>query len=139
MRATLEGGTAVHYLTCRAMARPQSTWHGSMTIVGEAGSLSWDGGGATVTLTRLLPTHEVRQQHLASGPVTYVESGSGGLGTTNQMVRELMAAAAEGRRHQCDVEDNWPSFAAAIAATESAQSGRSVKPQNDVDPVSSAR
>jgi predicted dehydrogenase len=139
MRATLERGTAVHYLTCRAMARPQSTWHGNLTIVGEDGALSWDGTSGAVTLSRLLPTHEVRQQHLAAGPVTYVESGAGGLGTTNQMVRELMAAVAEGRRHQCDVDDNWPSFAAAIAATESVQAGRAVKPQNDVDRTPSPR
>jgi predicted dehydrogenase len=126
MRATLEDGTHVHYLTCRALTRPQTTWHGNLTIVGDEGTLSWDGSGAAVTLSRLLPSHEIRQQHLATGPVTYVDRGASGLGTTNEMVRELMAAIAEGRTHQCDVADNWPSFAAAIAATESVQSGSAV-------------
>lgn len=139
VRATLERGLAVHYLTCRAMARPQTTWHGQLTIVGEEGALSWDGGAGALRLSRLLPTHEVRQQHLASGPVSYVETGSAGLGTTNQMVYELAAAIAEGRPHQCDIEDNWPSFAAAIAATESVQSGRAVKPQNAIDRVARPR
>jgi predicted dehydrogenase len=127
MRASLEDGTHVHYLTARAGARPQTTWHGNLTIVGEQGALSWDGNGSSVTLSRVLPTHDYRQQHLSTGPLSYVERGAGGLGTTNLMVRELVAAIAEGRPHQCDIADNWPSFAAAIAATESVQRGQAVK------------
>jgi predicted dehydrogenase len=127
MRATLEDGTHVHYLTARAAARPQTTWHGDLTIVGEEGTLSWDGNGSAVALARVLPTHDYRQQHRSTGPVSYVERGAGGLGTTALMVRELMAAIAEGRPHQCDVADNWPSFATAMAAVESVQSGKAVE------------
>src|SRR5688572_30117354 len=63
MRATLEDGTHVHYLTSRALARPQTTWPGNVVIVGEEGTLTWDGGGAAVTLKRELPTHNYRDQH----------------------------------------------------------------------------
>jgi predicted dehydrogenase len=43
------------------------------------------------------------------------------------MVRELVEAIREGRPHKCDVRDNWPSFATAMAARQSAQSGMPVK------------
>ena len=136
MRATLEDGTAVHYLTSRALSRPQTTWPGNLVVVGEAGTLTWDGGGAAVTLVRELPTHNYRDQHLATGPVTYVSSESapgvvGGPGSavssTMQMVRALVDAMREGRPHPNDLDDNWVSFATAIAAVESARTGRPVQ------------
>jgi predicted dehydrogenase len=127
MRATLEDGTHVHYLTCSALSRPQTTWHGVMTIVGDEGTLSWDGNGPAVTHSRRLPSPNPRQQQLAVGPVSYVDNGTSGNRTTNLMVRELMSAVAEGRPHSCDVADNWPSFATAIAAVESVRSGQPVK------------
>ena len=136
MRATLEKGTYVHYLTSRALSRPQTTWPGNIVIVGEEGTLTWDGGGAVVTLIRELPTHNYRDQHLASGPVTYVSheaapgvvGGAGsGLSSTMQMVRALRDAIREGRPHPNDIEDNWVSFATAMAALESVRTGQVVK------------
>ena len=133
MRATLEDGTHVHYLTSRALSRPQTTWPGNLVIVGEEGTLTWDGSGPAVTLIRELPTHNYRDQHLASGPVTYVSSESapgvvGGAGSavssTMQMVRAFVGARREGRPHPNDIDDNWVSFATAMAAVESAQTGR---------------
>ena len=136
MRATLEGGTHVHYLTSRALARPQTTWPGLLTVVGEAGTLTWDGSGAAVTLIRELPTHDYRDQHLASGPLTYVSSeappgavgGAGGArSSTMQMVRALVQAIREGRPHPNDIDDNWASFATAMAALEAVQTDRPVR------------
>jgi hypothetical protein len=43
-----------------------------------------------------------------------------------QMVRALIAAQREGRPHPNDLDDNWVSFATAMAAVESAQTGRPV-------------
>jgi predicted dehydrogenase len=136
MRATLEDGTHVHYLSSRALSRPQTSWPGTLAIVGEEGTLEWDGGGAAVTLIRELPTHNYRDQHLARGPVSYVSYESprdtvGGPGSahssTMQMVRALIAAQREGRPHPNDIEDNWVSFATAMAAVESARTGRPVR------------
>jgi predicted dehydrogenase len=136
MRATLEDGTHVHYLTSRALSRPQTSWPGNLAIVGESGTLAWDGSGAAVTLIRELPTHDYRDQHLATGPITYVSHGGapgvvGGPGSahssTMEMVGALVAARREGRPHPNDVDDNWVSFATAMAAVESAQTGRPVR------------
>jgi predicted dehydrogenase len=140
MRAILADGTPVHYFTRRALARPQTTWYGDLWIVGDEGALFWDGGGP-VTLSRSLPTHDYRQQHLATGQVSYVNrEGDAGPGApvgyagregrtspTMLMVRELVTAIREDRPHPCDVDDNWVSFATATAAVESAQTGRVVK------------
>jgi predicted dehydrogenase len=127
MRATLADGTHVHYLAARALTRRQTTFYGSLTIVGEEGALSWDGEGGAVTLTRPLPSHDRRRQHLATGPVSFVERQADGASTTVVMIRELVAAIREGRPHQCDVDDNWPSFATAMAALESVRSGQPVR------------
>jgi predicted dehydrogenase len=136
MRATLEDGTHVHYLTSRALSRPQTTWPGNVCVVGEQGTLTWDGSGGVVTLSRDLPTHDYRDQHLATGPVTFVSSGSGGVtfgpagagaSSTMQMVRALVNAIREDRPHPNDIDDNWVSFATAMAAVESAQTGQPVK------------
>jgi predicted dehydrogenase len=135
IRATLADGAHVHYLTSRALSRPQTTWPGDLTIVGEEGTLEWDGSGAAVTLRRQLPTHDYRDQHLATGPVTYVSYESprdtvGGPGSahssTMQMVRALVDAIREGRPHPNDIADNWASFATAMAAVGSAQTGKPV-------------
>ncbi|HZQ98038.1 MAG TPA: Gfo/Idh/MocA family oxidoreductase [Chloroflexota bacterium] len=123
MRATLEDGTHVHYLACRAESRPQTSWHGVITIVGDEGALTWDGNGPAVTYSRRLPSPDPRQQQLAVGPVSYVNNGTVGNATMNLMVRELVDAIREGRPHQCDVADNWPSFATAMAALESVRGG----------------
>ena len=126
MRATLEDGTHVHYLNCRALARPQTTWYGNLWVVGEEGALFWDGHGGAVTLARTLPTHDVREQHLASGPVSFV-SRETGTSATIVMVRELVVAMREGRPHPCDIQDNWPSFATAMAALEAVRTGQPVR------------
>jgi predicted dehydrogenase len=122
MRATLARGMHVHYLDCRAMARPQTTWYGNVWIAGEEGALFWDGSGL-VMLHRPLPAHDHRQQHLAIGPVSYVNREAG-TSATIVMVRELVAALREGRPHPCDIDDNWVSFATAMAAVESAETGQ---------------
>jgi predicted dehydrogenase len=141
MRATLADGTHVHYLTRRAMARPQTTWYGDLWIVGEEGALFWNGVGPTVALSRTLPSENYRDHHLATGPVGFVNrEGSasaigpvgqpnrqGGASATIVMVRELVAAMREGRLHPCDIDDNWVSFATAMAAVESAETGQAVK------------
>ena len=136
MRATLADGTHVHYLTSRALSRPQTTWPGNLVIVGEEGTLTWDGSGAAVTLIRELPTHNYRDQHLATGPVSYVshESAPGvvggagsGISSTMQMVRSFRDAIRDGRPHPNDIDDNWVSFATAMAALESVRTGQAVK------------
>jgi predicted dehydrogenase len=123
MLATLEDGLHVHYITCLARHRAQTTWHGTITIVGDEGALTMDGRTPTVTFSRALPSAEPRVQQLAVGPVSYVDRGTVGMNTTNLMVRELMDAVREGRPHQCDPTDNWPSFATEVAATESSRRG----------------
>ena len=136
MRATLVDGTHVHYLTSRALSRPQTTWPGNLVIVGEEGTLTWDGSGAAVSLIRELPTHNYRDQHLSTGPVTYVSheaapgvvGGSGSsLSSTMQMVRSFVDANREDRPHPNDIDDNWVSFATAMAALESARTGKAAK------------
>ncbi|HEX2184894.1 MAG TPA: hypothetical protein VHN78_05260, partial [Chloroflexota bacterium] len=130
MRATLEDGLHVQYFDRRALARPQTTWYGDLWVVGEEGALFWNGVGSAVTLSRSLPTHDYREQHLASGPVSFVSrDGSGG--ATMVMVRVLVEAIRQGRPHPCDMEDNWVSFATAMAAVESAQTGQAVKVERE--------
>jgi predicted dehydrogenase len=136
MRATLEDGTHVHYLSSRALSRPQTTWPGNLVIVGEEGTLTWDGSGTAVTLIRELPTHNYRDQHLTSGPVSYVSheaapsvvGGSGSaVSSTMQMVRSFVEAIREKRPHANDIDDNWVSFATAMAALESVKTGQAVR------------
>jgi predicted dehydrogenase len=128
IRATLEGGLPVHYLTCRALARPQTTWFGNLWIVGEEGALYWDGRGGAVTLSRTLPSHNAQEQHVASGPVSYAERAIPGIADgAVHMARALVEAIRTGRPHPCDIEDNLVSFATAMAAIESAQTGQPVK------------
>jgi predicted dehydrogenase len=109
---------------------------GTLTLVGEDGTLEWDGAAAAVTLIRELPTHDYREQHLSRGPVSFVATAAprdatGGPGSavssTMQMVRALVAAGREGRPHPNDLDDNWVSFATAMAAAESARTGRPVR------------
>ncbi|HEX2035813.1 MAG TPA: hypothetical protein VHS99_16670, partial [Chloroflexota bacterium] len=77
-----------------------------------------------------LPTHDYREQHLASGPVSFVSRDASG-GATMLMVRTLVEAIRQGRPHPCDMEDNWVSFATAMAAVESAQTGQAVKVERE--------
>jgi len=55
-----------------------------------------------------------------------VGAGSG-VSSTMQMVRSLVDALREGRPHPNDIDDNWISFATAMAAVESVQTGQAVK------------
>ena len=128
IRATLASDIHVHYLTCRAMSRPQTTWFGNLWIVGDKGALFWDGEGVIPTLTRSLPTHSTPEQHISSGPVSFVNYAIPGIRDgTVRMIHALLEAIREGQRHPCDIEDNLVSFATAIAAMESAETGKPAK------------
>jgi predicted dehydrogenase len=122
--ATLEDGTHVDYLTCRALARPQTTWFGNICVVGQEGTLTWDGSGP-VLLSRVVSSADPQNPKLATEAVSYVDRG--GEGTALTMIRALVEAIREGTPHPCSVEDNFVSFATSIAAAESAQTGRPVK------------
>ncbi len=125
IHATLENGTHVDYLTCRALAREQTTWYGDLTIVGEAGALAWDGVGSAVSLSTVLPSENPQEQRLQDESLDYSQVPPD-LATT-AMFRALVEAIRTGKRHPCDVEDNWASFAASQAAVESARAGRPVE------------
>jgi predicted dehydrogenase len=126
--ATLEDGTHVDYITGRALARPQTPWYGNLWLVGDEGALYWDGDSFDVTHTKLEPTEDFFGQELETGKLDYVKRG---ITNTNMplapLIRSLVDAIAEGRRHPCDVADNWPSFATAMAAVESAETGKAVR------------
>jgi predicted dehydrogenase len=126
--ATLEDGIHVDYITGRALARPQTPWYGHLWIVGDEGALYWDGDSFDVTLSRVVPSDDFFGQELKTEKLDYVKRG---ITNTNlplaPLLRSLAEAVQEGRRHPCDVEDNWVSFATAMAAVESAQTGRSVE------------
>lgn len=126
--ATLEDGTHVHYLTARALARPQTTWYGTMAIVGEQGTLQWDGESAEVTVTRARPSENPMDQRLDTERYAEVNSGAAGTNeTVPVMLRAFFDAIRENRPHPCDVRDNWPSFATSMAAVESARTGKPVR------------
>lgn len=125
--ATLADGTHIDYLTARAMARRETTWFGTMWIVGDKGALYWDGDSLDVELSRLAPGSPDVGQVLKTERVAFVK---GGVTNTNgplaPLVRSLVEAIAAGRPHSCDIDDNWASFATAMAAVESALTGRPV-------------
>ena len=125
IHATLENGTHVHYLTCRALAREQTTWFGDLEIVGEAGALAWDGVGTAITLSKVIPSDNPQEQRLATESLSYVDVPPEGSATA--MFRALVRAIREGTRHPGDVEDNWVSFATSLSAVESARTGRPVE------------
>jgi predicted dehydrogenase len=58
-----------------------------------------------------------------------VEGGGAGSArsSTMQMVRALVEAIREGRPHPNDIDDNWASFATAMAALEAVQTDRPVR------------
>lgn len=128
--ATLADGTHIDYITARAMTRPETPWFGAMWIVGEEGSLYWDGDSFDVQLYRATPSVSAGPfaQSLTSEKLDYVK---GGVTNTNgplaPLIRSLAAAIREGKPHVCDIDDNWPSFATAMAAVESALTGEAVK------------
>ena len=136
MYATLADGTHIDYITARAATRPETPWFGAMWIVGEEGSLYWDGDSFDVQLYRAAPSSSASAapfaQSLVSEKLDYVK---GGVTNTNgplaPLIRSLAAAIREGKPHSCDIEDNWPSFATAMAAVESALSGESVKVEEE--------
>lgn len=134
--ANLADGTHIDYITARAMTRPETSWFGAMWIVGEAGSLYWDGDSFDVQLYKAAPspsaTYDPFTQSLTSEKLDYVK---GGVTNTNgplaPLIRSLAAAIREGKPHTCDIEDNWPSFATAMAAVESALTGETVKVESE--------
>ncbi|MGH2459289.1 MAG: Gfo/Idh/MocA family protein [Chloroflexota bacterium] len=127
MHATLEDGTHVDYITARALARPQTTWYGEIWIVGDRGALYWNGDSLGVTHSEVIPV-ENQSQKLATENLEFL---SRGITNTNlpllPLIRSLLQAIEENRPHPCDIEDNWVSFATAMAAVESAQTGQTVK------------
>jgi predicted dehydrogenase len=133
MRATLEDKTTVHYLMTRALSRPQTPWPGRLWAVGDEGALAWDGAGP-VLHHRSLPTHDYRDQHLGIGEVSYVNRDTRNTAappalfgnSTMSMVRELVSAINEGRPHLNSIDENWISFATAMAAVESANTGQPI-------------
>ena len=66
-------------------------------------------------------THTIWPYHVLLGGPGNAHS------STMEMVRALVAAMREGRPHPNDVEDNWVSFATAMAALESVRTGQAVK------------
>jgi predicted dehydrogenase len=123
--ATLANGVHVDYLTCRALARPQTPWYGTLWIVGQEGALFWDGDSATVTLSRVVPGTNSFDQSLAAESICYVDCGiSGTNAPLVPLIRALLDAIREDRPHPCDVDDNLVSFATSMAAIRSVESGR---------------
>ena len=132
IQAILEDGTLIHYLYGRAaLGRPQTTWYGNLAIVGEQGTLFWDGNGSAVTLSRVLPTHNPAEQHLATGAVSYVSRTTQRGDIIPVMVRAFLDAIREGKPHPCNLDDNMVSFTTALAALESAETGRPTKVVHD--------
>ncbi len=127
MHATLENGAHVDYITARALARPETTWYGELWIVGDKGALYWDGDSLGVTRSEVVPTESYAQK-LASEKLEFV---SRGITNTNlplrPLIHSLLTAIRENRPHPCDIDDNWVSFATAMAAIESAQTGHPAK------------
>jgi predicted dehydrogenase len=123
--ATLASGVHVDYLTCRALARPQTHWYGMLWIVGQGGALFWDGDSAVVSLSRVVPGDNVFDQSLATEPVCYVDRGiSGTNAPLVPLIRALLDAIREDRPHPCDVDDNLVSFATSMAAIRSVETGK---------------
>lgn len=126
--ATLEDGTHIDYITARALARPQTPWYGEMWIVGDKGALSWDGDSLAVTHSESVPAESPGSQKLATEKLEFVRAG---ITNTNlpllPLIHSFLAAIRENRPHPCDIADNWVSFATAMAAVESAQTGKTVK------------
>lgn len=121
--ASLEGGVQVNYLYARALAREPTSWFGRMTIVGETGTLTWDGEAAEIGLDRVSagPTGEAIREHEM---LAYVDRGL--IGTNAPvvaMVRAFVEAIRENRRNPNDIEDNMVSFATTMAALDSIDSG----------------
>ena len=128
VHATLEDGTHVDYLTCRALARPQTPWYGVLWIVGEEGALFWDGDSSTVNLSRVAPSSSFFDQQLNTEQVGFVNRGVSGTNAPLVLVvRSLIDAIRENRPHPCDIDDNMVSFATSMAAIESVQTGRPAK------------
>lgn len=125
--ATLENGVHVTYTTARALARPQTPWYGILWVVGETGALFWDGDSSAINCSRVVDTPDVSDQTLTTESYAYFDPGIRG---TNApllpMIHELADAIKSDRRHACDIDDNLVSFATAMAAVESARSGRTV-------------
>ncbi len=126
--ATLEDGTHVDYITCRALARPQTPWYGTLWIVGSEGALFWDGDSSDVSLSRVLPTSTHAEQQLDTETISFVDRGIRG---TNlpivPMIRSLIEAIRENRPHPCGIDENMISFGTSMAAIESVRTGRPVR------------
>lgn len=99
-----------------------------MWIVGDLSALDWDGETFDVTLPQSLPVDCFLNQKLSREKIGFVENG---ITNTSMplapLISSLASAIRENQPHSCDVEDNWASFATAMAAVESDQTGLPVK------------
>ncbi len=121
---SMEGGVEVAYSGSWVSRGQETTWGGKWRIVGEKGAIHWDGPESSLVTGR--PEDNPRDPQLttsALAPATleHIEFA--------WSLYELKGAIEENRTPLTGIDDNIQSFAMAMAAIESARSGKPVDVQ----------
>jgi predicted dehydrogenase len=120
----LDGGIEVSYFGSWTSRGRETSWAGEWRIVGEKGAIHWDSPNASLVLGH--PEENPQQpplDTLALLPKTLEHSGFA------YSLHEFVRAIEEDREPVTGIDDNLQSFAMAMAAIESARSGRAIDVQ----------
>ncbi len=120
----MAGGVEVSYFGSWVSRGRETSWAGEYRIVGDRGAIHWDAEETTLVLGH--PEDNPRNPPLESSPLAPVKLEHTGF---DYSLHELAAAIEEDREPVTGVRDNIQSFAMAMAAIESARSGRPVDVQ----------
>ena len=120
----MEGGIEVNYTGSWVSRGRETSWHAEYRIVGDRGAIHWDGPEATLVTGH--PEDNPREPKLETSPLPPRKLDHAGF---EYSLYEFGRAIAEGRKPVTGVDDNIQSFAMAMAAIESARSGRPIDVQ----------
>ena len=120
----MEGGLEVSYFGSWVSRGRETSWSGEWRIVGEKGAIHWDGPDATLVLGR--PEDSPREPRLESASLPPRRLEHAGFAYS---LHEFARAIQEDREPVTGIHDNIQSFAMAMAAIESARSGRPIDVQ----------
>ena len=123
----MEGELEVSYFGSWVSRGRESSWAGEYRIVGDRGAIHWDGPEATLVVGH--PEGNPREPKLETTPLPPKKLEHTGFAYS---LHEFARAIGEDREPVTGINYNIQSFAMAMAAIESARSGRPIDLQEYV-------
>lgn len=116
-QAVFEGDLQVTHHACGCSVGKKSHWNGDWRIEGEKGSLTWEDDH--IFVTRSHPAEEARRSEIPQDELPAIGQDA--------ILREFVAARAEGRQPECNAADNLKSMAMVFAGIRSHEERRWVE------------